>query len=1040
MIRQPLCAMVLLFALAPTFAVAQVADNQVADNQVDFARDVYPILQRSCFECHGSEKQEAELRLDDRVALFDSAMVEPGSPDDSELLRRVMLPKSDPEVMPAIGDPLRPKQVAILRKWIEQGANWPEDFRPSLHWAYVAPQRAQPPNVNNANWPRNAIDRFVLKRLEAEGLQPSPQASAEKLVRRLHLDLTGLPPTPERVRQFVADPSEAQYERLVDELLASPQFGERWARPWLDLARYADSHGFQRDNLRDVWAYRDWVIRALNEDMPFDQFTLEQIAGDLLPNATESQKIATGFHRCTPTNVEAGSLPEETRIEQVIDRVNTTGAVWLGVTLECCQCHDHKYDPFSAQDYYQLLAFFNSTEREADRANPKTPSSIKFLGPSMPISDAQRDTKRQQLQQSVKELKASLADRRRELNRSLGEWAEQLAGSLKDAPQDHRLEVVEFLSEGATDSYEMLDDGSILLVGGDPPDRDNYVVRLRGGVGEVTALRLETLRHESLPGMGPGRGDPKRRNYILSEFTATVQTREVDSDSDVDKTQRTESAGEEAVKPATASRPLTFTRATADFSQKNWPIANAIDGKEKTGWAISPQFDSGHEATFVLAEPVELTAENELVVKLQQHYGAARTIGRFRISAITGNVDSAATPQEIVAAVRVPAKEWSRKQRVALLDYRVQQDAKSKQLTAQSKKLEKQLASLAPDTTLVMIEMEKPRPTSVFQRGDYRQPGEAVEPDAPAILHDLPPGPRNRITLARWLTARDNPLVARVTVNRWWAELFGHGIVATLEDFGVKGEPPTHPELLDWLAVEFMENGWSMKQLLKTIVMSSTYRQSSQITPELRELDDQNRLLARGPRFRMDAEMIRDNALAVGGLLNLKQFGPPIRPFQPDGIWRKVGGTAYDYVVSPGAEQYRRGVYVVLKRGSPYPSFINFDATARLACTVQRGRTNTPLQALTLLNDKVYVDAANALAKRVQHETTYLPLDGQIAHAFQLCTARRPTRRELETLQRLFEQQLAAHQPTDDEAGAIQSAWRSVATVLLNLHETITKD
>ena len=442
-----LIATVSVLVTLPGSEAARAEPVAAKSKQVDFARDVYPIFRRSCIECHGPEKQEAELRLDQRTSTMKSESIEPGKPGDSELLRRILLPRGHDEVMPAIGDPLSKRQIGIIRRWIEQGAVWPDKVEVNRHWSYVAPKRPGMPPVHNSKWAKSAIDHFVLQRLQNEGLSPSGKAAPEKLVRRAFLDLIGLPPTPDEVDAFVRNPSDERFELLVDELLQRPQFGERWARPWLDIARYADSHGFQRDNLRSVWAYRDWVIRAFNDDMPFDQFTIEQIAGDLLPDATESQKIATGFHRCTPTNVEAGSLPEETRIEQVIDRVNTTGAVWLGSTLECCQCHDHKYDPFPQKDYYRLLAYFNNTEMEADRAS-KSPSSIAFKGPKMNLSDAENDAKRIDLQKQIASVKNRQTARRRELNSDLSEWATGFSKSLGDVPKSQVLDIFEFESLG----------------------------------------------------------------------------------------------------------------------------------------------------------------------------------------------------------------------------------------------------------------------------------------------------------------------------------------------------------------------------------------------------------------------------------------------------------------------------------------------------------------------------------------------------------------------------------------------------------------
>jgi hypothetical protein len=752
-----------------------------SSSSIDFARDVFPILRRSCLDCHGPSRQEGGLRLDDRES---AEWTVRGDVAESELLRRVVLPEDNEQRMPARGAPLVAEQIAVLRNWVEQGAAWPDELEPASHWSFAAPTRPALPPVRETSWPRQALDYFVLAELERRDLRPSPAADRAVWLRRVYLDLTGIPPSPADVAAYLADERDDADQRVVDRLLASPHFGERWARPWLDLARYADSHGFQRDDLRQIWAYRDWVIRALNDDMPFDQFTIEQFAGDLLPDATASQRIATGFHRSTTINVEAGTEPEESRFHQVVDRVNTMGAVWLGMTLECAQCHDHKYDPISQREYYQLFAYLNQTLIEADRANPNNPGSIRFLDPGMPLANP--------------ELEA-------------------------------------------------------------------------------------------------------RRKAVQAELDATADSEEED-----DVRRRAE-----------------------------------LQGK---------------------------------------------------------------------------------------------------------------LESLRPDTTLVMQELDEPRPTFLYSTGDYASPAEPVDPGTPRILHALPPGPANRLTLARWLVDSRNPLTARVTVNRWWRELFGRGLVATVEDFGMQGEPPTHPELLDWLAVEMMDRGWSMKQWLREVVLSSTYRQSSDGSAEQWRLDDQNRLLARGPRFRMDAEMIRDNALAITGLLSHKQEGPPIRPEQPEDLWSKIGGDKVDYVVSPGEDRHRRGVYVVWKRSAPYPSFVNFDATARLTCVVRRSRANTPLQALTLLNDPVYIEAAHAFARRVLHESTSESLEKRLEHAWQLAVARRPQPAELAALERLYQQQLGdhasrtscpdSHQSAADEFDislAEYSAWLAVATTLLNLDETITK-
>jgi mono/diheme cytochrome c family protein len=988
---------------------------------VDFAKEVYPVLQRSCFECHGPEKHKGGLRLDERDGAFkggDSGdTIVKGKPGDSELLHRVSLPKEDRDVMPNRGEKLSSQEIEKIRAWIAAGAPWPDGIKPAKHWAYVAPVRPPVPSVSNATG--NPIDAFVRVKLQEEKLQPSPPADASVLARRLYLDLIGLPPTPAQVDAFVREytgsrkdnetvrqsdnekgtsakvslsPSlpvsssspnqQKAIEHLVDRLLASPQFGEKWSRQWLDVARYADSHGFQRDDLHDIWPYRDWVIRAFNADMPFDEFTIEQIAGDLLPNATEQQKIATGFNRCGVCNVEAGTDPEENRVNQVIDRVNTLGMAWLGSTLECCQCHDHKYDPFKQKDYYGLFAFFNSTQLEADRKNPKVPGSIAFLGPYMNVSDPAGTAEAKRIAAEVATIKAKIG-RERATNQSATAPA-----ALDSKTQEHVLTPTDFESAGGA-NHKVLDDGSVLLVG-DAPSVDTYTVTVSTSLKNIVGFKLEALTDPALPGMGPGRGDPERTNFVLQNFAVSAAP-----------------AGHEA-----EAKPVKLTDARADFSQDKFEPANAIGATTtRAGWAIAPQFHKPHWATFRAAEPLANDNGTTLTFRLVQEFGSARTIGRLRISALSGSYP--APPQTPKPAL---------------------DNAETRRLNKRLTELEKEEKAAAAPRTLVMSENAEPRMNAIFRRGDFRNPGDAVEPGTPAILQPFrEEGPRNRLALARWLVSRENPLVARVIANRLWGEIFGEGIVSTPEDFGIKGEPPSHPELLDWLAVEFMDNGWSQKKLLRLIFTSSTYRQSSRATPESLERDPRNRLLARGPRFRLSAESVRDNALAVSGLLNLKQFGPPIRPPQPDGLWTKVGGQQYEYVVSPGDEQYRRGIYVVLKRSAPYPSFANFDATSRQACRVKRTRSNTPLQALTLLNDPVYVQAAHSFAQRIVHDQPNAGVDERLKHAFRLAVARPPEPTELATLRHLYDGELAATGKSDE-------AWFSLASALLNLDETITKD
>ncbi|MFN0077075.1 MAG: PSD1 and planctomycete cytochrome C domain-containing protein [Prosthecobacter sp.] len=1013
----------------------------------DFAKDIFPVLQRACFECHGPEKQKADLR-------FDTA-----SPKHvkigSDLLRRIALPKEDKEAMPKRGDRLTAAEITHLRDWISAGAKWPDKLETLKHWSYVPPQRPPLPAIQNKAWPKTELDHFILAQLEAAKLSPSPEATPETLIRRLSLDLTGLPPSPQEVADFVAAVAKEKsaqssvlspqtpklstehsalststvatrtaYESLTNRLLNSPQFGPRWARPWLDLARYADSHGFQRDDLRDIWAYRDWVVNALNANMPFDQFTLEQIAGDLLPNATPAQIIATGFHRCTPTNVEAGTEPEESRINQVIDRVNTTGAVWLGTTLECAQCHNHKYDPITQRDYYSLLAYYNNTEKEAERKDPKTPGSIAFLGAPLKLSDPERDAQRQQLTAQLKTLSTQLTARQQQA-------AAAPSGQINAASPMKVLKPTAFITESDAES-ELQPDGSVLLTG-PVPETDTYTFEAELSAGELSGLMLETLTHSSIAGDGPGRGGANRPNFVLHTFDCTLTT------------------------PNGKTQPLQFSAAHADYSQKNFEVANLITPKGRKAWAIGQRFHEPHWAAFELAKPVQITAGTKLSIRMEQKFGSGLVIGCLRISSITGDV-AACLP-----AIEEPETVTTQRGKGKAAAAAKSQDPELAELERQKAALQKQITALEPTTTEVMRELPQPRLSAIFKRGVYTDPADPVTPTVPAVFNSKLSGPPNRITLAKWLTSRDNPLVARVTVNRWWAELFGQGIVSTLEDFGIKGAAPSHPELLDWLAVEFIDSGWNMKQVLKKIVMSAAYRQSAQTgkTEHLAlstehsatVIDPANTLLWHGPRFRLDAETIRDNVLAIAGLLNLKQGGVPIRPPQPEGLWKKVGGQDYNYVVSPGAEPYRRGLYVVLKRGSPYPSFMNFDASARMACVVRRSRSNTPLQALTLLNDPVYVEAAKAFAKRIVIESPSQDLDARIQHAFRLALARTPQPEEAQVLKSLWGTQFEAAQ-TDAKAAnelgtgfelpknltaAEFAAWYAVASAILNLDECITK-
>ena len=1023
-------------------AVSAAAAVNGQSREILFGRDVFPILQRSCLECHGQKDQKSKLRLDGKANFFKGGsggpIVVKGDTEKSELFRRISLAQEHDDVMPNRGDLLKRREIETIREWITAGADWPDTFKAPKHWAYLKPETAKLPSLPNPAWARNPVDHFVGARIGSAGLKPSPEATKETLIRRLSLDLIGIPPSPAEVKAFVTDDTSAAYEKLVDRLLKSEEFGVRWAQPWLDYARYADSHGYQRDNFREIWAYRDWVVNAINQDMPYDQFSIEQLAGDLIPNATEAQKIATGFSQCTPINVEAGSEPEESRVNQVFDRVNTLGAVWLGTTFECSQCHDHKYDPFTMKDYYGMFAFFNTTRQEADRTNPKSPGSIQFKGIYLDLGDPEVAAALAELEKKSAGLKSDIKKRTRELTKGNANWEQSLLTTSEEVARLRPLKI-HHVESSAGSTFEILDDKSVLFTG-PVPDKDDYELVVETDIRGITGLRIEFLAHDSLSAKGPGRGNGKRPNVVLNDFKIAAAS----------------VSGKEKAD-------LTVVDVTADFSQSNWPVKQLLDDDPKTGWAISPKFGVTHWFNPIFDRPVGFAGGTRFTVKLIQQYGGGRNAGCVRISAMTGDPKAGNISEDIIKIVKIPTAKRNKKQVAALRKYQVESDPMLKKLTAESAATSKKMKALEAPKTLVMQEMEKPRSSFQFKRGVYTAKGDPIKPLVPAVLHPLEEkhftyGDRkfkepNRLVMAKWLMDADNPITARTAVNRFWQEIFGRGIVTTPEDFGIKGELPTHPALLDWLASHFTANDWSVKETIKTILMSATYRQSSKVSGKLMDADPLNALYARGPRFRMTAEMIRDNALAIAGVLSTGKGGPPIKPFQPDGVWSKVGGTSYKYEVSPGEKKYRRGLYVVIKRGAPYPSFVNFDANERMTCRVERNRSNTPLQALTLINDPAYVEAAMSFAKRVLVEKPGAEVDERISHAFQIALTREPKKKEAIALQNLFRSQLAAGKEDataakdfigkfgkpKDMGDAEFVAWYAVAAALLNLDETITK-
>ncbi|MCC6425953.1 MAG: PSD1 domain-containing protein [Phycisphaerales bacterium] len=1007
--------------------------------KVDYHRDIEPILIKRCYQCHTGEKPEGGLSLAERAGAIKGGKsglpgIVPGNVLQSHLYQLVS--GADPKKrMPPKGGALADEQIAAIRAWIDQGASWDSPSGPGehWHWAYRAPVRPNPPAVKNTNWARNPIDHFVLAKIEAEGLSPSPEADRYTLIRRLSLDLTGLPPSVEEVDAFINDRSAGAYERVVDRLLASPHYGERWGRLWLDLARYADSHGYEKDGLRVMWPYRDWVIGALNADMPYDQFTIEQLAGDFLDKPTGRQLVATGFHRNTQTNEEGGTDIEEFRLDAVIDRINTTGSVWLGSTVGCAQCHNHKNDPLTQKEYYQLLAIFNQDALDVRIIN----SSEKYAAGAM--IDYPRDARFDQLDElndRLDELERLTAARTPELEAQQSAWEQQVRA---------RIAAWSTLTPAKAESaaaagLAIQPDGSV-LASGEPPESDTYTLEFPLPAGEISAIRLETIPDPSLPKGGAGRAD--NSNFVLSDFAASL-------------------VNQGAEDPSQAERRLTFGSAVADHEQQGGDvslrISASIDADPRSGWAIGGKETEPHSAVLVLAEPLKLTAPANLRITMKQEYGGRHTIGRFRISATQaepGEVSAAGIlPPTLRAGIMMTARERTDSQSAAIWDHfraiaPALAPARQELASLQSKRSELIVAQ-----ALVMQRNDAPRQTHLFVRGNFLTPGDPVEATTPSYLPSIPAGvPVNRLTFAQWITSPQNPLTARVQVNRLWEGIFGRGIVETSEDFGPQGDPPTHPELLDWLATELVRDQWSLKQALKTIVTSATYRQSSRVTPELLQKDPYNRLLARAPRFRVEAEMIRDIGLTSSGLLTRTIGGPSVYPPQPEGTWTQIY-SGERWMESKGPDRYRRGLYTFWRRTSPYPAFMGFDAPSREISCTRRPRTNTPLQALTTLNDPAYVEMAAAMARRMMSEGG-ASTASRAAYGMRLCVGRRPSEAEVQRLVDLFDAQLESYRGDAGSASdmasfgvagaggqfdpAEVSAWTVVANVLLNLDETLTR-
>jgi len=1204
----------------------------------DFNREVRPILSANCFKCHGPDEKvrEAGLRLDRRdlaIAKLESeaTAIVPGQPDKSELVRRIFSDdESERMPPPTANKTLSAAQKEVLRRWIVTGAEY------ASHWSFVAPKQSPLPPVKRADWPQNAIDHFVLARLEAAGLAPSPPADKYTLIRRVYLDLIGLPPTPEEADAFIAacsssgadgeterpsDRERKAYEAVVDKLLDSPHYGERWARRWLDLARYADTNGYEKDRVRTMWPYRDWVINAINRDLPFDQFTIEQIAGDILPGATLDQRVATGFHRNTMINEEGGIDPLEFRYYASIDRINTTATVWLGLTLGCAQCHTHKFDPIPHYDYYRLMAFLNNADE-----------------PTIDVPQADIAAQRAEIERKVAQMEADLASR----------------FPLESEQRWLVAKLTKIESAGGANA-EKLDDDSVRF-SGKSPDSDRYTLEFEADASGVSSLRLEALADPLLPSNGPGR--TPHGNFVVTEIAISLAPKD---------------------KPDEA-KPVKLARAEADFSQEGFPPENMFDGKQNTGWAIHGPGDwnVNRAATLHFDQPIAIAGPAVWTVKIDQQYGGQHTLGRLRLSlgqqvavkddrpeaerrrehlekrfaawldakskqaakwtllkpvaaksdvptltiedgntvfvsgdmtkrdiydvtydlaglagitairleclpdhrlpkdgpgriyyegpfgdfflsrltlravgdplrgvqstsaesppaklksageslAIGNNTAAMAIdddpqtgwsigggqghaqwatflldqplgdagqlqlqllferyyaaglgkfrvyattdpkvetasdlPIDVEDILAMPGEERSSEQRERLLAQFLATAAELAAARAEIDKLRKSLPEFP--TTLVMQERPAadPRATHVHHRGEFLQPKDAVQAEVLSLFPPLPKNqPHDRLAFARWLVDPANPLVGRVTINRQWAAFFGRGIVRTTEDFGYQGEPPTHPELLDWLAVELVKQGWSLKRMHKLIVMSATYQQSSMVQPEQLAKDPQNKLLARFPRQRLEAETVRDAALVMSGLFSPKIGGPSVFPPQPASITAEGAYGALGWKVSEGPNRYRRGLYTFAKRTAPYAMFQTFDGPSGETCVARRELSNTPLQALTVLNDAVFLEASQALGNIIASgprdesagASTSQSIDDRVTLLFRRCLSRPPTRDEREALIKYYQAELTRLKSGELDATKIagpgesemkaRAAWTLVARAILNLDETITKE
>ena len=1049
------CLTIVMIGCGESFAGAQT--------EIDFGSQIKPILSDNCFACHGPDEAQrtSDFRLDQKASALDPefSVIIPSDPDSSLLVERVL--SNDPdEVMPPSDHrkQLTESEKELLVRWIEQGAKWSE------HWAFQKLTKTPLPHAVDSDWPINFIDHFIFERLRQRQLTPSPAAPSHTLLRRLSFDLTGLPPTPDDVRRFElavqAEGSEQAYQREVERLLASPHFGERMAVYWLDLVRYADTVGYHGDQNVSVSPYRDYIIDAFNQNMPFDQFTREQLAGDLLENATQARQIASGYNRLGMMSAEGGVQPEEYLNKYASDRVRTTAAVWLGITLGCAECHDHKFDPFTTRDFYQFSAFFADIKEKGLYAGA---NQTGVWGSSIDVPDPQLDSLIGPLEESIRELDSRMVETAEIKSRRL-QWEARLMYSLVPWKPLEPSSVATFPKL----KTKTMTDHSILISGDNPKEAIYSVVAKVQP--DVKSFRLEALPHKSLPKKGPGRAG--NGNFVVTEFIA-IRGDHADKIKELSKdiSEWPEELQSRTVKLTNATATIEQLQGGEGHPDKKWSAASAIDqdSRGKTwGWAVLPEVGKPQELVVQIADGQPEIKKVTFILK-QQHTNGPHLLGHFRLSqalvhdAVANPIS--ALPENVQLILRIDESDRSERQRMEISDYYVSIAPEYEGTRNQISELEAERDALVKQhtrTTLVTVSVP-PREIRVLARGDWMdKSGPVVLPSVPASVRG--PGwnevtEKNRATrldLANWIVEKSNPLTARVFVNRTWRMFFGNGISNVLDDLGSQGEPPSHPELLDHLAIDFVESGWDVKQLIRNIVLSNTYRQSSKYRNDLEKVDPENRLLARQSRFRLDAEFIRDHALAVSGLLVKKSGGRSVMPYQPPGLYRHLNFPTRKYNASSGDDQYRRGLYTHWQRQFLHPAMKTFDAPAREECTAARPRSSTPLAALVLLNDPSYVESARSLADRVMAKNA--DVSSRIDWLFKLAFSRKANPDEQRVIKELLQSHLEHYELHPDEAEKLisigqstskenvaetalaqRAAWTSVCRAVINMHEFVLR-